>query len=127
MVYRCTQVPVNLVTSEYYKDELAYQQIIDESRNAKGLIDKLKIEQDHQYLTIEFPASMQKNKIDGEINFYCPSDAGKDLKWKIDPDEKGRQLFEIDKFFPGKYTAKIRWQSGGVKYYQEEPIVISNR
>jgi hypothetical protein len=127
MVYRCTQVQVNLVTDEYYKDELAYQQIIDESKNAKGMRSKFRIEQGHQNLTIEFPTEFQKSNTSGEIIFYCPSDASKDLKWKIELDEKGQQTFELSRFRPGQYTAKIRWASGSVRYYQEEPINISNK
>ena len=121
------QVPVNLVTSEYYKDELAYQQIIDESRNAGRAGSKIIFEQDNHFLTMEFLRENQKSGIVGEINFYCPSDARRDLKRKIDLNDQGRQSFELSKLLPGRYTAKIRWESAGIKYYQEEPIIISNR
>lgn len=127
MVYRCTQVPVSLVSKEYYKDELAYQQIIDESHNANELGNKIKFSQDDQFLTIAFPKEIQKSSIEGEIIFYCPSDDRKDLKWRLELNGDGEQFFDLKKFFPGRYTAKIRWVSGGIKYYQERPVTITNR
>lgn len=127
MVYRCTQIPVSLVTKEYYKDELAYQQVIDESRNGNELGNKIRFDQDNQYLSIAFPKEIEKLSFQGEIIFYCPSDDKKDLKWRLELNEEGRQLFDLKKFFPGRYTAKIRWESGGVRYYQEKPITIYNR
>jgi hypothetical protein len=127
MVYRCTQVPVSLVTKEYYKDELAYQEVIDQSRNANELANKIRFNQDNQSLSVVFPAEIKNSSIQGEIIFYCPSDDKKDLKWRLELNEEGRQLFDLKKFFSGRYTAKIRWESGGVKYYQETPITIINR
>jgi hypothetical protein len=126
MVYRCTQVPISLVTKDYYKDELAYQQIIDESHNANELGNKIRFMQGNQYLTIAFPQEIENQSIRGEIIFYRPSDDKKDLKWKLELSSNRIQLFDLKKFFPGHYMAKIRWESNGIKYYQEKPVTITN-
>ncbi len=37
MIYRCMNVPVNLVSKAYYKDEIAYQEVIDAKKNTLEL------------------------------------------------------------------------------------------
>ena len=46
MVYRCVKTPVNLVSEQYYKDELAYQNVIDGTKRANALSGKLELAQE---------------------------------------------------------------------------------
>ncbi len=66
----CATTPVELVASEYYRDELAYQHVIDGTKNANALSQKLSIHQDADKIVIEFPPEMIKQAFNRECAFY---------------------------------------------------------
>lgn len=125
MVYRCVQTPVDLVNKEYYRDELAYQQVIDGTRRANALSEKVRISQEGTTISLQFPAEMKHNAVKGTIVFYCPSDAGKDCRLPLQVDDGARQTIDDRKLLPGYYVVKIRWVSGGVQYFTERPFTIT--
>lgn len=124
MVYRCVQTPVDLVTKEYYRDELAYQDVIDGTKNANTLTTKIFVQQDSAGLALQFPVEMKNRVIKGNLLFYCVADSRRDRKVVLQLDEFGRQRIDIKSFFPGNYSLKASWESNGKNYYSEEPITI---
>ena len=56
LVYQAVNTKYDLVSKEYYKDELRYQDTIDRQKNASKLSD-VKIEQDADAVTIHLPHS----------------------------------------------------------------------
>ncbi len=124
MVYRCTQTPVDLVAKEYYRDELAYQDIIDGTKKANALSARISVTQDSGRITIQFPPEMQHRSIKGNILFYCTADAKKDRTMELRLDEAGKQQLDARTFFPGNYVVKIKWESSRDHYYTEQPFII---
>ncbi|MBN8852017.1 MAG: hypothetical protein BGO55_26295 [Sphingobacteriales bacterium 50-39] len=124
MVYRCMQTPVDLVATEYYKDELSYQQVIDARQRADSLSGKVDIRQDGAGLTLYMPKEMEHEALTGSIQLYCPSDAGKDRRFALHVDDAGRQNIGMDQVRPGRYTVRVQWQGRGEQYYVEEPFTI---
>ena len=72
---------VDLVTDDYYQKELKYQEQIDKNSRTKLLDDQLTLIQNKKTLEIQYPRDY--GKISGEINFYRPSDSGKDFSKEI--------------------------------------------
>lgn len=126
MVYRCMQTPVNLVNKEYYRDELAYQQVIDGSRKANALSGKVHLRQTGRDILLQLPEEMKHTVIKGSILFYCPSDAGKDRRLSLQVDSGASQAISCCLFLPGQYMVKIQWESEGVQYFTESPFTISS-
>jgi hypothetical protein len=124
MVYRCLQTPVNLVSSEYYRDELAYQDVIDEEKKAGALSGKIEFSQDTSFISVRFPPELRSAKPVGTILFYCPSDASRDRKITLDMRPDGIQQVDRRTISPGKYVVKIGWESNHTKYYAEEPLKV---
>ena len=60
----------DLVTEDYYKDELGYQKDIDAEQNAKDLSSELKINISDSGLNIDFPKSQKNEKC--HIYDSCP-------------------------------------------------------
>lgn len=125
MVYRCTQVPVNLVSKDYYQDELEYQNVIDRKYRAGNLSSEVHILQDNQQLTIQLPAEMKHQNITGNVLFYCPSASAQDRKIPLQTDGNARQLIPPGLLQPGKYRAKINWESNNISYYAETELRIN--
>ena len=126
MVYRCMQTPVNLVNKEYYRDELAYQQVIDGSRKANALRDKVQLRQTGRDIFLQLPEEMKHTAVKGSILFYCPSDAGKDRRLLLQVDSGARQTISSHVFLPGQYMVKVQWESEGAQYFTELPFTISS-
>lgn len=124
LVYRCMKTNYDLVSKEYYKDELVYQQVIDGTERAEGLSGKVSIAQAGQVITVSFPKELNNTAIKGDIWFYCASDARRDRKMPVDMHGQAVQEISSSIFTPGNYTAKISWSSNGRQYYSEQPVTI---
>lgn len=123
LVYRCFQVNFDLVEKEYYKSELAYQQVIDGSKRADALSASPGIKQSGDYVILQMPDEMKGATISGALWFYCPYDAQKDKKIQLSVDENGIQTFR-NKILPGRYTVKMDWEKDGTTYHSEQLITI---
>ena len=124
MVTRCIQTPVNLVTKEYYKDELAYQEVIDGTNKANKLSSQVSISQYAEYITLQLPQEMNNKSLTGNVWFYCPASSKKDKRFILKVDNQGLQRISKDAFMPGRYTVKFRWENGEDAYYSEQSLNI---
>ncbi|WP_431209536.1 FixH family protein [Puia sp. P3] len=80
LVYRCMKTPVDLVSSDYYKDELIYQQVIDAIKRANSLSGGVVVREGRGMISLELPAEMQGVPVQGTVSFYCPSDVSRDRR-----------------------------------------------
>ena len=124
MVYRCFNVPVDLVSNEYYKDEIAYQQVIDGTKNANALSTKISIQESQSSISIQLPQEMRSKLIKGKILFYCPSNLENDKKIELSTDLNGKQDIDLKKITKGNYTVKIDWTDNNKLYHTEQPVTI---
>jgi hypothetical protein len=125
MVYRCMQTPVNLVSEQYYNEEVAYQKVIDGTKHANALSGKLVLaHQAGEGIRLILPAEMRGRLVKGTIFFYCPLDAGSDRRIPLNTDGMGEQEIGKDRVPGGHYTVKVNWEAGGVNYFMEKPFVI---
>ncbi|MDP4245591.1 MAG: FixH family protein [Bacteroidota bacterium] len=125
MVYRCATTPVNLVSEQYYKEELAYQKVIDGTRQANALSGKLELSRHDQSIILRLPAEMKGKLTRGTVFFYCPSDITRDRSLRLTTDALGRQEIAARLLRKGHYTVKVSWETGGINYFIEQPLVIN--
>jgi hypothetical protein len=114
----------DLVTREYYKDQIAYQKRIEQIHHGQE-IDSLihrTFKPTEKELVIEFdPLLMDKPPV-GSIYFYRPSESGYDREWSIAPDAGGRQILYLDQMAPGFWRLKIAFSRNGTDYYLEDRL-----
>ena len=125
VIYTMTQ-KVELVTDDYYKEEIAYQKQIDRIKNAKRLKDPLTVEYlpSKAIIVFTFPDEHVKVGLDGSILFYRPSDTSEDRKVIIKPDDHGIQMLNVRKLPTGYWRVKVLWSSGGTEYYINKELVL---
>lgn len=111
----------DLVTEDYYAQEIAYQGRIDQQTNANNLKEKVQIAIDKQELIIKLPGAEDKT-YEGTINCFRPSDETKDFDVAIT--DASTQKIPLSKFIRGKYVVKITWSAHGESYYDEQTIII---
>ena len=125
MVYRCVQIPVDLVNKEYYRDELVYQKVIDGSNKANALSGKLRLQQLPGMISLQLPEEMKATAVKGTIVFYCPSDVARDRHLPLQVDAGARQEISTRDILPGSYTVKVSWESAGVQYFVEQALTVT--
>lgn len=123
MVYKSFQSKPHLVSEDYYKDELRYQDKIDGMANTAKISDVI-VAQDSAFVTIYLPKELNGNKIEGEAWFYCKTDENKDKKFPLEVDANGKQSILKKQLSKTNYQVKLSWKVGAVNYYIEKEITI---
>ena len=85
-VYKATFMPQydhHLVSDDYYKDELNYQQEIDKLNKAATLKKDVTLTKVAEGLLIKFPTEFDPEKITGTISFQRPSNDKIDFELPI--------------------------------------------
>ncbi len=98
----------HLVSEEYYKDEVNYQQEIDAVANAKRLNEPIQLENIEKGILITFPSDLATKQINGTIAFQRASNIKLDFDFPIDL-SKNTLLIPADKLVEGLYSVKINW------------------
>jgi hypothetical protein len=124
LVVQCMNTHYDLVSKEYYKDELQYQQVIDETSRANQLSSRATVSQTNDQLIVQLPAEMQQQPVTGIILFYSIDNSQKDKQVALQLNGHAAQTIDSHAFIPGNYTAKIRWSSNKEQYYTEVPVTI---
>src|SRR4051794_3243412 len=101
-----SQTDIHLVSPDYYKEEITYQNQIDQLQNAHQLKERLQFhyEAPQQVLQLHFPAFADRR---GEILFFRPSDARKDLKMAVRTDSQGNQAIPVGQLVKGLWKVKV--------------------
>ena len=124
LVYRASGTHFDLVSKEYYKDELRYQDKIDGFRNAAAM-EAVQLRVDSTcILQIRFPEQMKGKPVQGSLWLYCKTDAGKDLHIPLAEDTTGMRVINVSGKASGKYQAKLHWEVLRVPYEFEQEIII---
>ena len=113
-----------LVSDNYYAQELKFQEQIDKNNRTDELTEQVKIEYSGSFISIKFPDTYNKKEISGVINFYRPSDDSKDFKLKIELDENGEQKIITAKLLKGFWKLKLNWTMSGKEYYKEAGVIM---
>jgi len=117
------QKDIFLVSSDYYKKEIAYQDEIDKYANTRGLAHPVKVVRNGEFLNFEFPEELQGAS--GEIHFYRPSDANLDFRMPVQPDLATRvQKVAVNHLVKGQWVVKMEWTKDGKDYLKEEKIIL---
>lgn len=120
LVYRSMNTDYELVESDYYKQELRYQHVIDDHKSANDLSAPVNIEKKDGGLLLQFPEEMKNKPLTGELYFYCAYDSKKDKRITLQADSNAQQTIPAGSILPGSYTVKIKWNNGEKSFYTEQ-------
>lgn len=124
LVYRSVKTNYEMVEKDYYKNELAYQQVIDGTNRANALTSPIQLQQTDSGILLQLPPEMKNKPVTGEVWFYCSYDEKKDKKIALQPAADGSQLISIENLQPADYTVKINWQQNGELYYSTQNLTV---
>ena len=113
----------DLVSKDYYGEEIAYQKVIDAGKNQAALSQPLSIHASGQSVTIDFPDEFKSRSLSGDIQFYSPVDADWDRNFKINA-QNNTVTIARSALKNTRYTIKISCNVDGKSYYQESEIML---
>ena len=112
----------DLVTDEYYQEELKYQDAIDKEANAKTLKTDIQWKKTDDGILIEFPSDIDYNKISGKVFLYRPSNKQLDMEIPISLSDH-YLLIPDDRLLDGRWNISVDWQYNQTEYLFKEEMV----
>jgi len=112
----------HLVSEEYYKDELNYQQEIDKLNNAGILKEDITLKKVDNGLLISFPSEFEPTQISGLISFMRLSNDKIDFQFPIRL-KSNKYLLNDDDLVEGRWDVKIEWKVNNTTYLFKEKIM----
>ena len=112
----------DLVTDQYYQQELDYQQEIDAEKNANQLTEKIAIDRLEKGLKISFPSLFSPSDIKGKVFLYRPSNKQLDFEIPISI-SKSYLLVPEQRLVDGRWNIKILWKHKNKNYLIKKEIV----
>ncbi len=123
LVFMCYGQKQDLVSKDYYAQELKYQDKIDAVNNSNALPNSISHKVMGSNIIISLNDSLPQNNFSGIINFFRPSDASKDVQLKM-AFVNNQQIIDKRTLQHGSYKMQLSWENDGKKYYKEEVIFI---
>ena len=114
---------VDLVSNDYYEQELKFQDRINKINVTNQLEEPLIWEVKKGKLNLNFPQNFEGKQITGSIYFFRPSDETKDKTIEINTDNTSLSIPTKD-LQPGLFKIHINWNVDEVEYYNEGLIKI---
>ncbi len=105
----------DLVTQEYYKDELGYQKEIDLELKAMALEENITVTKVDSGLQVQFPKAYVFKNIKGNVFLYRPSNKKLDFDLPIVL-SSSHLLIPEDNLLDGRWNIKIEWSYKGENY-----------
>jgi len=104
-----------LVSEDYYKDELHYQEEIDKLNNSNKLESNITLINSKEGIQVVFPNEIDPSTITGNIFFQRLSNEKLDFSESIKL-EGHQQLIPVDNLVSGKWIVKVEWESEQTQY-----------
>ena len=115
---------VDLVSDDYYAQEMKFQDKIDAINNEKGLVGSIHHSINGNEITIAADSSLLSADFEGTIHFFRPSDSRKDIHLKMNF-VNNTQAIDSKQLVHGAYKLQLSWTSNQKKYFKEEVIFIN--
>jgi nitrogen fixation protein FixH len=124
MVSMSISQKVDLVSEDYYEQELQFQDKINLFDRTQALSNQLSWQVQNDKLTLDFPAQFRGKQTSGKVFFFRPSDAVLDKSMKIQADTLTTKSISIKTLKKGLYKIQINWEVENIQYYNEGFIQI---
>ena len=111
----------DLVTEDYYAEELTLQNDIDKLKNSKKLKENIGYKKTNEGLLISFPSDIDYKKITGNMFLYRPSNKQLDFETSLSLSES-YLLIPDNRLVGGLWNIIIDWQYNDESYLYKESI-----
>lgn len=120
MVITMISTSSDLVEDNYYEEGVHFEQKIQAIRNSLAIKDKIIVNVDSEFLSIEFPSEVIMNDVnEGTIHLYRPENGNLDKHFAFSTKAGNTQLIPVEKIEKGNYKLLLSWKTNESDYYVE--------
>jgi len=119
--FRDPQSNHDLVTEDYYQQELKYQEDLDAADNLDKTGWQIQVAKTAEGLRVGFPEALAPQKIKGTISLYRPSNKQLDFKTPIQLSER-QLLIPKSRLLDGRWDIRIEWMYEGKPYLYQNKL-----
>lgn len=112
----------DLVTEEYYKQEMFLQGEIDAQENSFALKGEIHGEKTKDGWLLTFPDDLDYSGITGVVSMYRPSDKQLDFDLPLNI-SNGQVLIPEERLVTGRWNTIINWEYKGKSYLYKKKII----
>lgn len=124
LVFMSFNQKVELVSKDYYAQEIAFQDKIISINNERSLNGSIYNEIKGKEITLTIDSTLYRKDLEGTIVLFRPSDSSKDLKIKMNFNHC-KQIINDPSLIHGTYKLQLSWVSNHTNYFKEEVIFIN--
>lgn len=123
MVFLSAKENRDLVSENYYAEEIAYQQVIDQSSKTAALSAPVELIAAPSQLIIQLPKEFYGWQTNGEWTLYYAADKERDLTGNIHT-KNAKHSVALPTDATGQYLFKMHWKVDNKEYYFEKNIFL---
>lgn len=112
-----------MITENYYEEELAYQKVIDAKNNADLLPEKPKYNQDPSGIKVIFPEDINNGNSKFTIDLHRADDQKLDVKREIKLDGKNTLFIPANILVKGNYVLRTMWTTNNKNFQIDYDLV----
>jgi nitrogen fixation protein FixH len=122
----CSRHPADLISPNYYEEEVRYQGQIDRQQQtqAQAPLASVRYDRAAKCLSLSVPVIMAAAKPAGQIQLYRPSAMNLDRTIKLDLTPSGSQMIDATSLVPGLWKVRVSWNLHEQQYFIDQKIVI---
>lgn len=106
----------DVISENYYEEELLYQDVIDAKNNADNLVEKPTYAQSPEGITITFPTNIKPSKKQISFNLFRTNDSNLDVKKELELPANKTFVIPAGILAAGSYTLKLKWKADDKPY-----------
>ena len=128
MVQRAFRTDVDLVSPDYYKQEIAYQKRMESVARTAALPAPVLVQYDSlaQRLTLQLPPALAGQIVRGTLHFFRPSNQKLDFKLPFAPTgQPAQQQLSTRRLLPGLWRLRLDFEAGGQQYFIDKELTVA--
>ncbi|GHA56973.1 FixH family protein [Pontibacter akesuensis] len=124
-VYRAMNQDVDLVSTNYYEQEIKYQDHINKVGRTKAAGDvAINYNAENNSILVQLPQSLKGQAILGTVNLFRPSDDKLDQELPLQLGRDMSQLVETAELEKGLWKVRVNFTAQDEAYFAEQTITI---
>ena len=124
-VYKAMNLEVDLVSKNYYEQEIQYQDHMNKVGRTKAAGDvAIKYNEVAQHILLQLPESFKGQAVNGTITLFRPSNDKLDQELPLQLGRDQSQLIEAAALEKGLWKVRVSFTAESEAYYAEQTIQV---
>jgi hypothetical protein len=124
LVVMCFKQDVELVSADYYDQEIKFQDRIEACNNEKQLPKSIQHRVSEDAIILRIDSALLTKDFNGTVILFRPSNSKMDKEYKMEFKDN-EQKINSKALAHGAYKLQLSWVSNRKRYFKEEVIFIN--